>query len=212
MTLPPPFFEYGNIDLRGMKKIMFNDRFCLTQAVLDGRKRQERRIIKPQPEYKEDKGLLWKGAYSDIGYFRLGEVVEIAQSYYNAKVLGDNTVDYPLIFDDGDTGYRNKMFVKSALMPHQIKITNVRVERLQDISDEDCIAEGVRMVESSNNWGNSATHTEYNFSYYDKRGNQQLIRGLKPQETYSYLIDKINGQGTWERNPWVWVYDFELVR
>lgn len=44
-----------------MKKIMFNDKFGLTQAVLDGRKTQTRRIIKPQPEVSERMGMVWKG-------------------------------------------------------------------------------------------------------------------------------------------------------
>ena len=50
-----------------MKKIMFSDKMGLTEAVLKGKKTMTRRIVNPQPVYDEDKGLLWKGAYSGLG-------------------------------------------------------------------------------------------------------------------------------------------------
>lgn len=103
------------------------------------------------------------------------------------------------------------IFVRADLMPHHISITNVRVERLQDISDEDCIKEGVREVCVNNNWGNSASHWEFQVLYEDKFGRTKLLRGATPQEVYAALIDKISGYGTWETNPYVFVYDFELV-
>ena len=89
------------------KKIMFSDKFGLTEAVLSGRKTQTRRIIKPQPEVSERMGMVWKGyAYgitspagspfflkdvyenflSGTDYpqdhrYKVGEVVAVAQSY-----------------------------------------------------------------------------------------------------------------------------------
>ena len=102
------------------------------------------------------------------------------------------------------SGYFNKMFVRAGLMPHQIRITNVRAERLQDISDEDCLKEGI----IKGKVGSEDTH--FMDAYY--------IPTLKtdpfctPQGAYSYLIDKISGKGTWKNNPYVFVYDFELVK
>lgn len=210
-----------------MKKIMFNDRFLLTQAVLEGRKTQTRRIITPQPYYDNNVGMVWKGymygrglsdfeepqaSYRNFVHdsrYKVNEIVAVAQSYYNAKVVEDPTVS--LIFDDRDTGYYNKMFVKAELMPFRIKITNVRVQRLQDITDEECLLEGIREIEKNNNWGNSATHTEYCITYYNNKGLTKQLIGYTPKEAYSFLIDAISGKGTWESNPYVFVYDFELV-
>ena len=217
-----------------MKKMLFNDKYGLTDAVLQGRKTQTRRIIKPQPILDKNVGIKWKGHAYGLGYtreetfrnflscvkppYQVGEFVAVAQPYKN--VFSPDEIlyvthgeGYRMVKVKNIAGWNNKLYVCADLMPHQIRITNVRIEQLQDISDEECIKEGIREVLCvSNNWGNSATHTEYNVPYYDKRGNQQLIRGLKSQETYSYLIDKISGIGTWDSNSWVWAYEFELVK
>ena len=196
-----------------MQKIMFNDKYGLTDLVLSGQKMQTRRIIKLQDERL---GYLrgWNLDYEFAEFGRageeplrlypkyyVGEVVAVAQSYYNAKVVGDTTVDYPLIFDDGDAGYYNKMFVKAKLMPHAIKITKIRVERLRDISDEDCMKEGVLKGEFRNTW-------DKYYLYYGEG-----IKTFKaPRYAFATLINKISGKGTCDSNPWVWVYDFELVK
>lgn len=102
------------------------------------------------------------------------------------------------------SSWNNKMFVKSELMPHQIIITKVSLERLQDISDEDCLAEGIRK------------DGRYSFIENVKQLNGDSIAFScnfdSPREAYAELIDKVNGKGTWESNPYVWVYDFELVK
>lgn len=201
-----------------MKKIMFNDKFCLTQAVLGGTKTQTRRMEAFQPSARmfdeidsikgglDDKGrwiftLLSKdgGVVGDVvPRYNVGEIVAIAQNYKEAHVVGDTTVDYPLIFDDGDAGYYNKMFVKASLMPHHIRITDVKVERLQDISDEDILREGV--------W---QSHDNKDVFYVSSI---HIVHGFPTaREAFEYLIDNISGKGTWERNPWVAVYEFELV-
>lgn len=145
--------------------------------------------------------------------YRMREVVAVAQSYQKAYPNADFEMVKKWTFMTESAGWKNKMFVKPNLMPHSIKITNIRIERLQDISDKDCLAEGVKEVEVSNNWGNSATHTEYCITYYDKKGlTKQFVSPKCPQEAYAALIDKINGYGTWESNPYVFVYDFELVK
>lgn len=96
------------------------------------------------------------------------------------------------------------MFVRADLMPHQIRITNVRVEHLQDISDDDCIKEGV--VENIN---------RYYPCQFLKDCAAELGWGLTyatPQIAYAILIDRTSGNGTWKSNPIVFVYDFELVK
>ena len=109
----------------------------------------------------------------------------------------------PRIFPDG-AGWSNKMFVRADLMPHYICITNVRVERLQDISDEDCIKEGVCK------WTKDKELYKYDladgFEMFEWRDKPRT-----PREAYAALIDRISGNGTWESNPYVFVYDFELV-
>lgn len=201
---------------------MFNDKNGLTQAVLEGRKTQTRRIITYPKTFKGKNvcGLWvyrWKvdGAITEICMYdedeisidggqilpkyKVGEIVAVAQSYNSFY----NDECNPNLFPNG-AGWTNKMYVKPELMPHQIRITNVRAEQLQDISDEDCLKEGI----IKGKVGSEDTH--FMDAYY--------IPTLKtdpfctPQGAYSYLIDKISGKGTWENNPYVFVYDFELVK
>ena len=183
-----------------MKKIMFNDRYGLTQAVLEGRKTMTRRIAKGKPQYM------------------IGEWVAIAQSY---RSLYDEIAKAKGVFDIEDKrwwydiylktngrrdllpGYRNKMFVRAEFMRHRVVITGVRLQNLQDISDDDCMREGIMEGEFMN------TRDRY---YYDSVGDvANHITFPTPRKAYSHLIDKICGKGTWESNPLVFVYEFTLI-
>lgn len=206
-----------------MKKIMFNDRYDLTKAVLEGRKTMTRRIIKPQPiEFlyveklpnrymeiiqKDDLALRIKSHY------KVGEIVAVAQSYENIGMDGSAQLfekDMSGYYTRTDLckGWRNKMFVRSDLMPHQIRITGIRCERLQDISDEECLREGVGVSATDNLVGFPIAIP---FNYYIGR-DEKGYRYVTPREAFSVLIDKISGRGTWQSNPYVWVYEFELIK
>ena len=95
------------------------------------------------------------------------------------------------------------MFVRADLMPHQIQITDLRIERLQDISDEDCLNEGIRP-----SFSESVGIGKY--GYIDDRGTGLWFD--TPREAFASLIDKVSGRGTWERNPFVWCIEFKLVK
>lgn len=206
-----------------MKKIMFNDKNGLTQAVLDGRKTQTRRIV-PQSlidkyeEWYDDVCCIAMPSESTIETLRdwllrkhtryyVGEVVAVAQSYRDCGGINEEGVPMWDIISQrvGGTnaGWDNKMFVRAELMPHQIRITNVRAERLQDISDEDCLKEGIIKGQCG------STDTHFMDAYYVPNDIQPYCT---PQDAYEILIDKVSGKGTWERNPYVFVYDFELVK
>lgn len=87
-------------------------------------------------------------------------------------------------------------------MPDHIQITSIKVERLQDISEEDCLKEGIIKGQC----GSADTH--FMDAYYIPNDKQPHISA---QEAFSILIDKISGKGTWESNPYVWVYEFKLI-
>lgn len=219
-----------------MKKIMFSDEFMLTKAVLEGRKTQTRRIITPQPTYKDDSGICWKGyAYGlSIGInepfgsymnfvssteydkscrrYRKGEVVAVAQSYktiYNEEGL--ETMDMLIQGLKNSKGWNNKMFVRSSDMSHQIRITNVRVEKLQDIQEDDCLKEGVVVNEPKIKGGiNMYYPCEYLRSCAKEVGWGRVFH--KPREAFADLINKVSRKDVWQENPYVFVYDFELVK
>lgn len=187
-----------------MKKIMFNDQYGLTKAVLERRKTQTRRIIKDADLLQclkelEDDGVL-KCIKGDIvaqgnALYEIGEIVAIAQAYKECKRF---------VYLQESAGWNNKMSVKSELMPHHIRITDVRVERLQDISDEDCIAEGI--MQGIRRFNNGETV----FYKFENKDNPFVFS--KAREAYAALIDKISGKATWNANPFVFVYGFELIK
>lgn len=191
-----------------MQKIMFNDEFCLTQAVLDGRKKMTRRIIFEMIRQSPFASTGWEYVHSGKTFkpkYKVGEVVAIAESYrsiMSEKQFGGVwAVGYDVTKEMA--GYNNKMFVKANLMPHQIKITNIRIERLQDISEEDCLREGIHKgkVGNENHWMDA---------YYTHKSS--IEPHCKPREAFADLIDKLNGEGTWESNLQVCVYEFELIK
>lgn len=221
-----------------MKKIMFNDKYCLTQAVLNGTKTMTRRILHgtlfwercPEGMWTDDEIKAWKKEVDQrlIDYsmtdewpqmkifamkhcrYKVGEVVAIAQSYKSIAndrdeagtvldlyKIGNNF----LTMDEMGAGWNNKMFVKSELMIHHIKITDIKIERLQDISDDDILREGVWQF-----------YDNKSLFYVSKNiGDTHTAAFPSAREAFAYLIDKVSGKGTWERNPWVVAYSFELV-
>lgn len=193
-----------------MKKIMFNDQYGLTQAVLDGRKTQTRRIAYEKPfKYKRccgfitegtDKGKLSINDGNEIvakSTYKIGEVVAVAQRYCDIPFANDIFIRAVPI------GWSNKMFVKSSLMPHQIKITNIRVERLQDISTDDCMKEGI-FCSHIDGIDDAYSYDATNDSSKKKWWYET------PIEAYKMLSCKLHLH--WDSNPLVFVYDFKLVK
>lgn len=171
-----------------MKKIMFNDKFLLTQAVLNGTKTMTRRVVKkeiPIGNWQETEKML---------RYKIGEVVAIAQSYLDIKKPQFDKFGHDV------AGNTNKMFVRADLMPHNIKIADVRVERLQDITDEDCLKEGIIHLKALGIGG---------YGYITADG--ECCMCDTPREAFAELINEVCGKDTWERNPWVEVYTFEKL-
>lgn len=152
--------------------------------------------------WKNDKGYFtgW-----NIPKYKVGEAVAVAQCY---KSLGMNP---EIALDDKDgigfytktkfaPGWKNKMFVRADLMPHHIRITDIKIERLQDISDGDCLKEGIE---------EHLKNVQYGFS--SNIGYCGQYPFPNPREAFAALIDKVSGKGTWESNSYVFVCEFELV-
>lgn len=195
-----------------MKKINFNDRYGLTQAVIEGRKTMTRRIVpwdltEQWIEFVSDAPSVG-GVYvhesekdfyeRDAPRYEIDEIVAVAQNYSSFYNILDNTRPIP----EG-AGWNNKMFVRADLMPHQIRITGIKCEKLQDISEADCLKEGVRVEFARNG--------KPMYYYFDAK-RQREVWFDTPREAFASLIDKVSGRGTWASNPWVVAYEFELVK
>ena len=208
-----------------MKKIMFNDRYGLTKAVLDGRKTMTRRVIPDIwidfPRSGRQKaviaGLNSQVLMMDLSHvlgenclysaerkyqpkYYKGDEVSVAQAYKDVYPNADfEMVDKEFMTESA--GWNNKMFVKAEYMPHSIRITDIKLELLQDISYEDCLREGVeRWLDDYIVCG-----------LMERSGRNNRVFGT-PRAAFASLIDRISGKGTWERNPWVYAYEFELIK
>ena len=179
---------------------MFSDKYCLTKAVLDGAKTMTRRLLRDNVPLGN-----WEETAKCLPY-KVGDIVAIAQSY---KDIIECMAEYSdiIINVDGSinreykAGWTNKMFVKANLLPHHIKITDVKVERLQSISVDDILCEGVWQF-----------YNNKNLFYVSKNiGYAPDVAFLTAREAFWYLIDSISGKGTWESNPWVVAYEFKLI-
>ena len=214
-----------------MKKIMFNDKFSLTQAVLEGRKTMTRRIVtyplkfrgvnvagyfvckRPSGEvteicmYDEDERMIDGGQI--LPKYKVGEVVAIAQSYkdlgYDPDSLDRDPKDLGIRgFMKHSAGWNNKMFVSAAACKKHIRITGVKCERLQDISEADCLKEGIIKYTTD------GTVFKYDLSdRFEMFSWQDMKRS--PREAFSALIDKGSGKGMFASNPYVFVYEFKLI-
>lgn len=207
-----------------MKKIMFNEQYGLESAVLERRKTMTRRAVVHPKRFRghddvvlEYHRCLGSDFYNDcvvldaddheLGQlplpYEVGDVVAIAQSYEQVKShLGAmaRCIINPYGSPREHPGWTNKMFVRADLMPHQIRITDLWFERLQAISDEDCLKEGVEK------WIDC-----YIVSGIMENQGKNNVCFDTPREAFAALIDRISGKGTWQRNPWVIAYTFELV-
>ena len=197
-----------------MKGICFIE--PLFHRVVKGEKTQTRRMITPQPVdsvenlmFFGNKVFRTRDEYDELIFinpkYEVGEKVYLKEPYilyqeeYQESKASQSGIQYAYKFGNhlsieeitgkSDSKWKNKLFMPESAARYFIEITAVRAERLQDVSEEDCIKEGVTL--------------------YDTNG-KYLGKGYI--DTYAALIDKINGKGTWEKNPFVWVYDFKLIQ
>ena len=197
-----------------MQKIMFNDKYCLTELTLLSLKTMTRRTV-PQKIYDE-----WKTSGSPLTFedyaiqnsrFKIGEIVAIAMSYKDILELiikrKDGYGEEECAFEEKyykTKGWNNKMFVKAEEMLSHIQITGMRCERLQDIPEEECLKEGIML------FGNPFHEDEDRIESYSYLGrNNEHFATAK--EAFASLIDHVSKKGTWESNPYVIAYSFKII-
>lgn len=202
----------------------------MVRAILEGRKTQTRRVVKPQPvvigskaewagprpKAKRNSGAFahWArtGEKPSLDYIawsckygQPGDRLWVRETWADLRGMGfgnDPRTDKPFIVSyradvkPGSDGDRARIdygvkWKPSIHMPRwasriTLEITGIRVERLQDISNSDALDEGTPDIRTiKNNW--------------------DMVR------CYQELWEKINGAGSWDVNPWVWVIEFKNI-
>ena len=193
-----------------MKPIIFST--PMERAILEGRKTQTRRVIKI-----DDAPENWKISIAGTSIVRTepydvklpryaaGDILWVRETWAK-RIHSDNRYYYKAdnnlgaIFNREDDKWRSPIFMPREAARIFLQVTNVRVERLQDITEEDAIAEGLNIGTVDN-------------EKYAKNNAYRLLADNLPVAMFADLWDSLNakrGYG-WEKNPWVWVIEFEKI-
>jgi hypothetical protein len=177
----------------------------MVRALLEGRKTQTRRKVKgialdwldadfdPAFVASPENGVCPYGHPGDLLWVR--ETIEKAQDYGGIGYPADGTW-YPASAWEWKRDVVPSIHMPRRLSRLTLEITGVRVERLQDISEADCWAEGIEAVDGMFDSEIPAIAKRIGCSFED----------AKP--TYACLWESINGHGAWSANPFVWVLEF----
>lgn len=187
---------------------------AMVRAILDDRKSQTRRVVKPQPDIVTSDGVPARFTPRDAELGRLGEVIrcpygqpgdrlwvketirktgEFPGGYCTSEYVADNA---PTVADAWPWQKRtlSSIHCPRGLSRIALEIAGARVERLQDISAEDSVAEGLREDEIRG-WYSDDVPGSW----------------ASPVAAYRELWESINGPGSWDTNPFVWVIEFKRV-
>lgn len=201
----------------------------MVRAILSGAKTQTRRVVKPQPDYRY--GVLFPQG-SSTGYSpdllagacpfgRPGDRLWVRETWkhieggaiYDASGGTIDAFDPETIYR-ADRPNRSGPWISPIHMPRwasriTLEITDVRVERLQDISEADAVAEGVRR-------GDGKWHAldDCEAVFLDEFGwfaPERYTRHNAPRHAFREAWEIISGPGSWDANPWVWVIEFKKL-
>jgi hypothetical protein len=213
------------------KPILFNTQ--MVNAILAGNKTQTRRIVKAgfdcnsmefhgplMANKNEGTQAFFKDREWFLGVkskYEIGDILYVKETYlycledsflegFDSRYVYRASV-HPDWFESLKESHPYCKWTPSIHMPRYaarifLKVTNVRVERLQDITEHDAVAEGIKRV------------------WIDERNGQPMYENylscgyteVLPIDSYHSLWESINGKGSWNDNPWVWVYEFERVK
>lgn len=180
----------------------------MVRAILEGRKTQTRRIVKPDiANFLEDgwepKERMYETRDGDIvpahtlcPYGQPGDRLWVRETWqpntmktgwpYYYRATDDDVVSPP---------WKSPLFMPRAASRILLEITDVRVERLREITHEDAMAEGFEL-------------TGWRPTYYDPDSGGEA---RTPQDNFAEMWEKIHGSESWWQNPWVWAITFKRI-
>jgi hypothetical protein len=209
----------------------------MVKSIMEGRKTQTRRIVKPQPD---DSGLWnddkfprfvdsdlegWNGTVEETGeskqfkcpYGQPGDLLWVRETFQHTRVLNLHPTDenYGYVYKaDGQPWkdyegwtWRPSIYMPKAATRIWLQVKEIRVERLQEISEENAKSEGILPLLASSM--QLSTQGQLYFDY--SKPKQFFNEGLPPFWSFNSLWCSINGHENWDSNPWVWVVEFEVV-
>lgn len=186
----------------------------MVQAILEGKKTMTRRIMKPQPIKLDSVNYDWNGLWftdknhcgrvlrNKCPYGEVGDILWVRETWKYEEstkytdVCSDGVFYYKADKDSHIIrGWKPSIFMPKEACRIRLEITNIMVERLNDISEEDAINEGVEK------W------LDGNYKAYGKNAGKYE----RAKDSFRSLWQSINGEQSWEANPWVWIIEFKQI-
>ncbi len=202
-----------------MKPILFNSE--MVRAIVSGQKTQTRRIIKPEPLSVVDNATVpYIGTPSELMKaleqsnrkppYVVGDTLYVRETWaYHKLAINSHQDDKgPFVYAADPMADQHRLgdvWRPSIHMPKYaarifLEVANVRAERLHNISEQDCWDEGCEEI----------MHDFDDISQIEMAKNiGSCIEDMRP--VYALLWEKINGAGSWDANPWLWVVNFKKV-
>jgi len=195
-----------------MKPILFST--TMVQAIINGQKTMTRRVIKLKDlEFIESFSHLtlktanfkrkkeYPHPYQELLLkYSIGDILYVRETYTPFGMGYIYKADAMPFFKDLDIKWKPSIFMPKVAAALFLEVTNIRVERLQDITEEDAIAEGIKKFK--------------NYLFNEYRYKDYLIKGegwRDPIMSFMTLWQSINGKESWVENPFVFVYEFKRV-
>lgn len=217
----PPMVEAIENDRKTMTRRIIDDkvvRTCEQDATLAGTTIQEQLVKKAK--YQRGDVMWVKETFYAYGKWEMttdsvtgkkkwsfNDLTGLRRmSYYYEHNIKDSGVKVVKKRKIGEIGYykRPSIFMPRTAARRFLEVTNVRAERLQEISHEDAIAEGIIPLGMS-----IMQVVTMGQQYLDYSKRRKLLNdGLSPTESFKSLWESLNGPESWKFNPWVWVYEF----
>lgn len=209
-----------------MKELPFVCRDHDVRAILEGRKTMTRRIVKPKPLWVGDPYIPFKTPDANpkgiinCPFGQPGDRLWVRETWAQATDFDypRNHFFYRATYINGGPYDDVKKWRPSIHMPRwasriTLEIVSIRVERLQEISEEDAIAEGIKTeigIVDIRCYGGDPVEIKGTRYFFDSPKCDEY--GYEdPVSAYAALWESINGPGSWDANPWVWVVEFKRI-
>lgn len=154
-------------------------------------------------------------------YGKVGDIIYCKETFYDSHLESKRhpwTYRADLSVDDDlsrDFKWKPSIFMPRAASRIDLEIVAIKVERLQDISEADAVAEGIEILSTSDEYALNGIKTgkvKKNYKFYGKELERLKQQTANPVWSFQSLWESINGTGSWALNPWVWKIEFRRIK
>lgn len=190
----------------------------MVQAIMEGRKTMTRRVVKIQADKRgyllSRDGTIetYEGHEFKCPYGKVGDILWVRETF-TIKKLHEEPPGEKYIYRADQMHPADRVFAKwkpNIFMPKEacrlyLKITSIRIERLKSISEDDAKAEGIEWAKRP------GIKPPFGWRNYQTKKESDKFICLFPSSSFETLWNSINGNKSFNKNPWVWIVSFKKI-